>query len=156
MIQCNGTLLSTGRARPMTVQQKTGFSGWTNVVILFFCYFLLYGIIFYGFSVMFPAMIKAMKWGTGRRLHRPNRAWPHGGFCRTAGGCHDQPLGVKNNAPGGGRIMHRRPCPAGHNYRPDLDMDPVLGACLRRRFYPRPAWSPSRPTSHSGSAGTAA
>ena len=49
----------------MTTQQKTGFSGWTNVVILFICYFLLYGIVFYGFSVMFPAMIKAMKWARG-------------------------------------------------------------------------------------------
>ena len=48
----------------MTAQKKF-FYGWTNVLILFICYFLLYGIVFYGFSVMFPAMIKALKWSRG-------------------------------------------------------------------------------------------
>lgn len=48
-----------------TAQQKTGFSGWTNVVILFLCYFLVNGMMFYGFSVLFPAIIKAMNWARG-------------------------------------------------------------------------------------------
>ncbi len=49
----------------MSEQSKPGFYGWTNVVILFLSYCLLYGFVFYGYSVVFPAMIKAMKWARG-------------------------------------------------------------------------------------------
>jgi len=45
--------------------EKAKFSGWTNLVILFICYCLLYGVVFYGFSVIFPAMIKALHWARG-------------------------------------------------------------------------------------------
>lgn len=41
------------------------FSGWNNVIILFVFYCLLYGVVFYGFNVIFPAMLKAMKWSRG-------------------------------------------------------------------------------------------
>ena len=45
--------------------EKQPFYGWSNVVICFLCYFLVYGIVFYGFSVIFPAMVKAMGWKRG-------------------------------------------------------------------------------------------
>lgn len=41
------------------------FYGWRNVFICFLCYFLVYGVVFYGFSVVFPAMVKAMGWKRG-------------------------------------------------------------------------------------------
>lgn len=49
----------------MSEQQKPGFYGWWNVVILFLSYCLLYGFVFYGYSVVFPVMIKATKWARG-------------------------------------------------------------------------------------------
>jgi len=49
----------------MVRQEKQAFSGWTNLVILFLCYCFLYGVVFYGFSVVFPAMVKAMNWARG-------------------------------------------------------------------------------------------
>jgi len=48
--------------------QRTGkepFYGWRNVVICFICYCMVYGVVFYGFSVIFPAMVKAMGWKRG-------------------------------------------------------------------------------------------
>lgn len=41
------------------------FYGWTNAFILFVIYATLYGFVFYGFTVVFPAMIKAQGWGRG-------------------------------------------------------------------------------------------
>ncbi len=45
--------------------QQQRFYGWNNVIILFIFYAVLYGVVFYGFNVIFPAMIKAMKWSRG-------------------------------------------------------------------------------------------
>ena len=45
--------------------EKQKFYGWRNVVLCFLVYFLVYGIVFYGFSVVFPAMVKAMGWKRG-------------------------------------------------------------------------------------------
>ncbi len=42
-----------------------GFYGWKNVVLLFFVYLSTLGIVFYGYSVIFPAMIKALEWNRG-------------------------------------------------------------------------------------------
>ncbi|OPY89839.1 MAG: putative MFS-type transporter YhjX [Syntrophaceae bacterium PtaU1.Bin231] len=44
---------------------KRPFYGWRNVVICFICYCMVYGVVFYGFSVVFPAMVKAMAWKRG-------------------------------------------------------------------------------------------
>lgn len=41
------------------------FYGWINAVILFFIYGTMYGFIFYGFTVVFPAMVQAMGWSRG-------------------------------------------------------------------------------------------
>lgn len=41
------------------------FYGWFNVLFLFLIYASIMGFIFYGFSVIFPAMIKAQGWGRG-------------------------------------------------------------------------------------------
>ena len=41
------------------------FSGWSNLVILTLAYTLMYGVAFYGYSVVFPAMIKATGWARG-------------------------------------------------------------------------------------------
>ncbi|MDY6933898.1 MAG: MFS transporter [Spirochaetota bacterium] len=50
----------------MDEQQKmSGFYGWKNAGILFTTYFIGLGIVFYGFSVIFPNMIKDMGWGRG-------------------------------------------------------------------------------------------
>lgn len=46
-------------------QQKAAFFGWRNIIILFINYGLLYGVAFYGYSVTFPAMIKALGWARG-------------------------------------------------------------------------------------------
>lgn len=42
-----------------------GFFGWTNVALLFYIYGAVYGFIFYGFSVVFPEMIRAEGWARG-------------------------------------------------------------------------------------------
>lgn len=39
------------------------FYGWINIIILFFIYFNTLGLVFYGFSVIFPAMIDTLEWG---------------------------------------------------------------------------------------------
>ena len=50
----------------MTRQQKNPvFYGWINTAILFTIYFVALGLVFYGFSAIFPAMIKAMGWKRG-------------------------------------------------------------------------------------------
>ncbi|MDY6843884.1 MAG: MFS transporter [Thermodesulfobacteriota bacterium] len=45
--------------------QKPGFYGWKNTMVLSFIYMIVSGIIFYGFSVIFPAMITEMGWRRG-------------------------------------------------------------------------------------------
>jgi len=45
--------------------QKPGFYGWINAVLLFFIYLINVGLVFYGFAVIFPAMITATGWGRG-------------------------------------------------------------------------------------------
>jgi sugar phosphate permease len=44
---------------------SSGFFGWTNVALLFFIYGAVYGFIFYGFTVIFPEMIRAQAWSRG-------------------------------------------------------------------------------------------
>ena len=44
---------------------RVGFYGWTNLVLLFLCYSLIYATIYYGYGVIFPAMLKAMNWARG-------------------------------------------------------------------------------------------
>jgi sugar phosphate permease len=46
-------------------QRSGGFYGWTNVLLLFFIYGAVYGFVFYGFTVVFPEMIRAQAWGRG-------------------------------------------------------------------------------------------
>ena len=46
-------------------KQRPGFYGWKNVVLLFIIYMATMGIVFYGFSVIFPVMIKTMEWNRG-------------------------------------------------------------------------------------------
>jgi sugar phosphate permease len=46
-------------------QGSGGFYGWTNVLLLFFIYGAVYGFVFYGFTVVFPEMIRAQAWGRG-------------------------------------------------------------------------------------------
>ena len=53
--------------------EKQKFYGWRNVFICFLCYFLVYGVVFYGFSVVFPAMVKAMD-GRGGTPPSPRRS----------------------------------------------------------------------------------
>lgn len=45
-----------------TVVQKPDFYGWKNVILLFTCYLSTLGLAFYGFSVIFPMMIKTLQW----------------------------------------------------------------------------------------------
>ena len=45
--------------------QESKFYGWKNVVILFLLYAVIMGFVFYGFTVIFPAMVKAQGWGRG-------------------------------------------------------------------------------------------
>ncbi len=45
--------------------RKPGFYGWKNVAVLFFIYMFTLGMVFYGYSAIFPAMIKAMGWNRG-------------------------------------------------------------------------------------------
>lgn len=49
----------------MEDQTKEKFYGWKNLVILFICYSLIYGTVFYAYSVMFSAMVKSMGWARG-------------------------------------------------------------------------------------------
>ena len=44
---------------------KEPFFGWRNVTICFISYGLIYGCVFYGYSVIFPTMVKAMGWQRG-------------------------------------------------------------------------------------------
>ena len=46
-------------------QRSTGFFGWTNALLLFFIYGAVYGFVFYGFTVVFPEMIRAQGWSRG-------------------------------------------------------------------------------------------
>ncbi|MCP4575910.1 MAG: MFS transporter [Deltaproteobacteria bacterium] len=46
-------------------KQKPGFYGWKNVVLLFIIYMFTLGLVFYGFSVIFPNMIKTLGWNRG-------------------------------------------------------------------------------------------
>ena len=46
-------------------QRSAGFFGWKNVVLLFFIYGAVYGFVFYGFTVIFPEMIRAQGWSRG-------------------------------------------------------------------------------------------
>jgi MFS family permease len=48
-----------------TQNKKAGFFGWTNVWLLFFIYMTSTGMVVYGYSVIFPAMIKATEWSRG-------------------------------------------------------------------------------------------
>ncbi len=48
-----------------TQPDSAKFFGWNNVVFLFLIYGCLMGFVFYGFTVIFPAMIKAQGWGRG-------------------------------------------------------------------------------------------
>lgn len=48
-----------------TIETKSGFYGWKNVALLFGIYLSAFGLVFYGFSVIFPAMIIAMEWNRG-------------------------------------------------------------------------------------------
>lgn len=51
---------------PVADQQRSGsFFGWTNVALLFFIYGAVYGFVFYGFTVVFPEMIRAQGWARG-------------------------------------------------------------------------------------------
>jgi MFS family permease len=45
--------------------QRPGFYGWKNVILLFIIYMFTMGIVFYGFSVIFPFMIKTLEWNRG-------------------------------------------------------------------------------------------
>ncbi|MDY6935456.1 MAG: MFS transporter [Spirochaetota bacterium] len=44
---------------------KANFYGWINVSLLFVIYGTAMGIVFYGFTVIFPVMIKTQGWGRG-------------------------------------------------------------------------------------------
>jgi sugar phosphate permease len=46
-------------------QTRHRFFGWTNVALLFYIYGAVYGFIFYGFTVVFPEMIRAEGWARG-------------------------------------------------------------------------------------------
>lgn len=57
------------------------FFGWANLLLLFFIYGALYGFVFYGFSVVFPEMIRAEGWGRGEAaMAHTLRAFALGGF----------------------------------------------------------------------------
>ena len=47
------------------MKKTSGFYGWKNVTVMFLIYMLALGLVFYGFSAIFPAMIKAMNWNRG-------------------------------------------------------------------------------------------
>jgi sugar phosphate permease len=46
-------------------QRSTSFFGWKNALLLFFIYGAVYGFVFYGFTVVFPEMIRAQGWSRG-------------------------------------------------------------------------------------------
>lgn len=46
-------------------EQRPDFYGWKNVIVLFVIYMFTLGLVFYGFSVIFPAMIKSLGWNRG-------------------------------------------------------------------------------------------
>jgi MFS family permease len=46
-------------------QGRKGFYGWKNAALLFGIYLSALGLVFYGFSVIFPTMIKTMEWNRG-------------------------------------------------------------------------------------------
>jgi MFS transporter, OFA family, oxalate/formate antiporter len=46
-------------------EDGTRFYGWYNVIFLFIIYAAIMGFVFYGFTVIFPAMINAQGWGRG-------------------------------------------------------------------------------------------
>ena len=46
-------------------EQRPGFYGWKNVVLLFLIYMSTLGLVFYGYSVIFPTMIKSLGWNRG-------------------------------------------------------------------------------------------
>jgi sugar phosphate permease len=46
-------------------QRRPGFFGWKNVSLLFFIYGAVYGFVFYGFTVVFPAMVEMEGWKRG-------------------------------------------------------------------------------------------
>jgi len=46
-------------------EQRPGFYGWTNVALLFLIYMSTLGLVFYGYSVIFPTMIKSLAWNRG-------------------------------------------------------------------------------------------
>ena len=48
-----------------STMQRPGFYGWKNVILLFIIYMFTMGIVFYGFSVIFPFMIKTLEWNRG-------------------------------------------------------------------------------------------
>ena len=48
-----------------TMDTQKGFYGWKNVILLFTMYMSALGLVFYGFSVIFPAMIIALEWNRG-------------------------------------------------------------------------------------------
>ncbi|MFO7965661.1 MAG: MFS transporter [Desulfobacterales bacterium] len=49
----------------MNPSVKPGFYGWKNVGLLFLIYMSTLGMVFYGFSVIFPMMIKTLGWSRG-------------------------------------------------------------------------------------------
>jgi len=46
-------------------RRSPGFFGWKNVLLLFFIYGAVYGFVFYGFTVVFPEMIRTEGWSRG-------------------------------------------------------------------------------------------
>ena len=48
-----------------TTKDSTKFYGWTNVVFMFLIYSFLTGFVFYGFTVIFPAMVQGQGWSRG-------------------------------------------------------------------------------------------
>jgi len=52
--------------------QRSGFYGWTNTIILSICSMITLGMVFYGFSVIFPVMVKSMGWSRGQASLAPS------------------------------------------------------------------------------------
>ena len=52
----------------MNKQADSGFYGWKNTIIFSICSTITLGMVFYGFSVIFPAIVKSMGWGRGQAL----------------------------------------------------------------------------------------
>ena len=50
---------------PESTTVKPGFFGWINVSLLFVIYLAAFGMVYYGFSVIFPMMIKTLDWNRG-------------------------------------------------------------------------------------------